>query len=407
MLAEDVPGATARITSRLTPQSLPEDDIHFLIVLSRLPGTRTAEESAQVANTLTGLHAKTETHRSSPDRNWPLRVSEMVEHLYVVDPALPDAILAGKAFGRPEHSLFVIAMPGPRREAGARGLLAQLNAQGEEATWTSELVTALSVLPDDEILSGLRERWQDYNLREGIVRRLALKPHAEDRGRFVEALAWPQSQVVATAAKALCGLSAPGNASEIATAMSALRQVGDRPEEHDVRSAVSSLLAHWTAEQPAASEDTASLYRAWLQWFTKRYPEDAARLNGLATPDGQAWESRLGEIDWSRSDSERGKQVFEKLSCQRCHRGAGKLGPDLAGAAARFSLEDLFKAIIEPSRDVAPLYRTTTVVTRSGHTYHGLLVYDSSDGLLVQTDPDTTVRVAGDDLASMHPGASR
>jgi putative membrane-bound dehydrogenase-like protein len=404
MLAEESPGATVGITSQITSRSLPEDDIHFLIVLSRLPGLRTPDETARVAKALVGLHPKLEVNRSSPDRNWPVRVGEMAESLYVADPALAEAILAEEAFGRPEHSLFVTAMSGSLREIGARRLLARVDAQGKDVPWTPELVTALAVLPDEEILPRLRERWDDYALREPVVRRLALTPHVEDRGRLIEALSSPQPNVIAAAAKALCIFSSPADATEIAAALAALRQCGDGREERQVRSELSSLLTHWTGERPMAASDEAALYRAWLGWFTQTYPEAAARLAGLTSVDGQAWKNRLASVNWSNCDSQRGQQLFEKLACHRCHRGAGKLGPDLAGAAARFSLEDLFVEIVEPSRNVAPLYRTSTVTTRSGHIYRGLLVYHSSDGLLLQTDPDTTIRVAGADVASVQPG---
>src|SRR5262249_26262013 len=154
-------------------------------------------------------------------------------------------------------------------------------------------------------------------------------------------------------------------------------------------------------ETPDNSGDSpAAVYGPWFAWFEKHYPTEAQKLSGFAAAEGQAWRDRLAGVDWGAGVSERGKRTVEKMSCHRCHRGAGKLGPDLAGAADRFSIEDLFAAIIDPERDIAPLYRTTAVTTRSGHTYQGLLVYESSDGLLIQTDADTTVRVAGDDVAN-------
>ena len=70
----------------------------------------------------------------------------------------------------------------------------------------------------------------------------------------------------------------------------------------------------------------------------------------------------------------------------------------MAGAAGRFTRDDLFAAIVEPSRNVAPLYRTTLMTTRSGKTHLGLVVYESPDGTLLQTSPDNTVRITGDDL---------
>jgi putative heme-binding domain-containing protein len=59
----------------------------------------------------------------------------------------------------------------------------------------------------------------------------------------------------------------------------------------------------------------------------------------------------------------------------------------------RFSRADLFTAILRPSKDVPPRYRTTAVTTRDGKLYQGLIVYEAADGLLLQTGPAATVRL--------------
>jgi putative heme-binding domain-containing protein len=67
----------------------------------------------------------------------------------------------------------------------------------------------------------------------------------------------------------------------------------------------------------------------------------------------------------------------------------------LTGAATRFSREDLFAAIVDPNKEVAPLYQTTEVVTDEGQVYNGLVVYESPDTTMLQTGPDTIIRVGG------------
>ena len=116
-----------------------------------------------------------------------------------------------------------------------------------------------------------------------------------------------------------------------------------------------------------------------------------------------AWQQRLAGIDWAAGDPQRGLRVFEKRACHRCHAGSGRLGPSLAGAAARFSRDDLFTAIIDPSKDVAPLYHTVSVVTHDGQSYHGLAVYESSQAVLLQVSAETTLRFAGEEIAAMRP----
>ena len=77
----------------------------------------------------------------------------------------------------------------------------------------------------------------------------------------------------------------------------------------------------------------------------------------------------------------------------------GAFGPDLAGVGGRFSRADLFTAILQPSRDVPPRYRATVVTTEDGKVYQGLIVYEATDGVLLQTGQGTTVRVAGSQIA--------
>ena len=67
------------------------------------------------------------------------------------------------------------------------------------------------------------------------------------------------------------------------------------------------------------------------------------------------------------------------------------------------SREDLFAAIVDPNKEVSPTFQTTRVVTTSGLVYYGLLVYESPEATLLQTAPDTTVRIIGAERSVMQP----
>src|SRR5262249_2797620 len=77
-----------------------------------------------------------------------------------------------------------------------------------------------------------------------------------------------------------------------------------------------------------------------------------------------------------------------------CHSGAAALGPDLAGVTGRFSRNDLFTAILQPSKDVSPRYRTTQLTTAKGQVYQGIIVYEAVDSVILQTGPGPAVRLA-------------
>jgi putative heme-binding domain-containing protein len=86
--------------------------------------------------------------------------------------------------------------------------------------------------------------------------------------------------------------------------------------------------------------------------------------------------------------------VHVKAGCAACHSGATALGPDLRGVAGRFSRADLFTAIVQPSKDVAPRYRTTQLTTAGGKIYQGIIVYEAVDSVLLLTGPGQSVRIA-------------
>jgi putative heme-binding domain-containing protein len=236
---------------------------------------------------------------------------------------------------------------------------------------------------------------------------LAKRAQPEDRTRLVESLASPQASVIEAAAESLANSDSSASVDEIAIAVGALRQSCGSPEPRKVRKALADLLAHWTNEQFAIDDnkrtDARIAYEPWFAWFAAAHPDAAKKQASASTIDLAALKARLAGVQWDQGDVARGRIVFEKRACQRCHIGGGKLGPSLGGAVSRFSADDLFTAIADPNKDVAPLYQTTQVVTRSGQVHTGLLVYDSAEQVLVQIGPDTTVRIEGADVASKQP----
>ena len=455
MLEADVPGLPERVTAKLTDTSTPQDDLHYLFALTRIGGPRPQKVTAATAAALVGLHGKLAARGEFVSRTWPLRVSEAFGELCRRDPNLSRAVAEALAFGLPEHAMFVLAMPEVDRPAAARRLLAAVaakragdgvdaNAEADDAdadsstTWTTELVQALACLPDDELFPILRRRSDDPNLRNAIVLVLARAPQAEDAERFIAALDSFERDVVKKSATALAALPnvAPtaivptlraldrSIRDDVQTALAAASRLNGKSKSNDrdassagsaTRSQLVALIERIADRKFAIDEqgvDAAQLgetYKQLFDWFRAAHPAEAAALEQSTTVDLAAWRTRLAAVDWSAGNSEAGRAVFERQSCHRCHRGGerrgnDRLGPDLAGAAARFSREDLFAAIVDPSRNVAPLYHTTIITTRDGRVFQGLIVYESPDGTLLQTGPDTSVRITGDELASQRGG---
>jgi len=396
MLSADSNGLLERVTAKLTYTSPVEEDIHFLMVAARLPGPRPREVSQRVASIVAALHHKLRNDKKEPSRFWPVRVADMFTRLLERDPALAAATQTSVPnFSLAEHALFVERFDKSEQPAAARLLV---GARG----WTAELVTLLGILPDAELFPALRQRWSHTSLQDAILRVLARSPQAEDRARFVSALGSFQPAVVELAAKSLAKLDGEASPKELAAALASLRRHCAAPREKAARTALADLLAKWSGQAIAVTEsgDLVKAYAPWSEWFAKAHPATAKELLS-GDEDTAAFLKRLPAIAWDSGDAKRGQQLYEERMCHRCHSTSTRIGPDLTGVASRLSREDLFLAILDPSRDISPTYLPKLLTTKSGATYTGFMVYDAPTAKLVQTGPDTTVRLTGDEVTSV------
>jgi putative heme-binding domain-containing protein len=354
---------------------------------------------------LARLHPKMQRGTMYVSRNWPLRVGEAVSELIRHDPMLPAAILAREEFSIPIQATLARPLPLEAQQAAARKLIQAIQNSAGELRWTDELVAITASLPDEEAFAALRNAWDDFAMQGAIVAVLARSPQPLDRSRFVESLASVQATTTELAATALEKLGGFAEEPELIAAFTAFRQACLTPEQKTLRQELVKLLTTWTRQTIAVDDpgkgEIAPLYQPWFDWLALAHPGAAAKIAASATIDVAVWQERLVQIDTLSGDALRGRLVFERKACLKCHAGTSPLGPDLAGSAGRLSRADLLAAIVDPSKDVSPLYQTTQVVTGSGKVVTGLIIYESPDATLVQTDPDNTVRVAGDEIVAM------
>lgn len=395
MLSANAPGLLERVSAKLTDHSPVEDGIHFLMVAARLQGPRSLEVSIRVARTVAGLQHKMLADKKEPSRFWPVRVADMFSRLLERDAKLDAALVASPNFGLPDHALFAQRFEKSEQLDAARRLLAA-------PQWTSELITFLAVLPDAELFPALRQQWPHATLQDAIIRALARNPQPDDRARFVAALGSFQPAIVELAAKSLARLEGEASPTELAAALTSLHRHCAAPREKAARNALAELLAKWSSQSITVTEtgDLAKVYAPWFEWFAKAHPATAKELLG-GDEDTAAFLKRLPAVAWDSGDAKRGQQLYEERMCHRCHSTSTRIGPDLTGVASRLSREDLFIAILDPSRDISPTYLPKLLTTKSGTTYTGFLVYDAPTAKLVQTGPDTTVRLTGDEVTSV------
>jgi putative heme-binding domain-containing protein len=95
----------------------------------------------------------------------------------------------------------------------------------------------------------------------------------------------------------------------------------------------------------------------------------------------------LNELDHGRS-YEAGARLFKELGCSQCHKfagGGGGAGPDLSGVAKKRSSRELLESIVEPSKQIAPEFATTMVVTSDGKSIEGRIGQEDDQKLVLHT----------------------
>jgi putative heme-binding domain-containing protein len=386
VLEDDHPDTLAKFSRMVTVDSDPVEDIHYLIVLARLKGPRSGALTAHTAAALLALDSKLAKLHWNRDAHWPLRVAEIHAALARKDPRLNPGLLDHRDFGRPDHVLFVQA-PGFNRTRAAAVFLAHAR-KNKNYEWNPALVELVGMLPGSQARPLLRQLWDRGGLEEAILAVLAQQPETADREKYVEGLQSPQLATVRRCLAALEKLPVKKDGATTLALVQALRRLPDGKVERAVAVQLAKYLHKLTGRSKFGTNKD-----GWATWFVRTYPNLGSRLGNEEGVDVAGWAKRLSGLDWSQGHSERGRKVFFKANCASCHSRAQALGPDLTGVGGRFSRNDLFTAILQPSKDVSPRYRTTQITTADGKVYQGMIVYEAVGSVLLQTGPGKTIRL--------------
>ena len=263
--------------------------------------------------------------------------------------------------------------------------------------WTPATVGLLVASPPwqtERTQKLLRHLWDRPGLEDAVIRALAILPDPADRGKFIVGLKSLDSELVRISAHAIASLPPDAKTEVYVQAVKALRRFPDDKANAAVRKELVALLQKYSGEKIGADA------KAWTAWVVKNDPATEKPLNASDGYDAAAWGKRLAGIEWGKGDAERGRVAFTKATCAACHDGGRAVGPSLLGISKRFGRDDLLTAILQPSKDVSPRYRPTRVVTNDDKAYTGIIIYEATDGVILQTGADTTVRIAGANIAS-------
>ena len=103
-------------------------------------------------------------------------------------------------------------------------------------------------------------------------------------------------------------------------------------------------------------------------------------------------------------DKKTGKTIFNthlQAQCVRCHRvgdTGSTVGPNLLGIAKKRDAAYLLRAIVTPSADIEPNYRSVVVVLASGKSLPGIKVRETDDELVIADSQGKEITIAKDDI---------
>ncbi|HVR85335.1 MAG TPA: PVC-type heme-binding CxxCH protein [Planctomycetota bacterium] len=407
-MLEDGDDETVKKTaSFLSDKSPASEDVHYLAVLSRLRGQWPAELPGMIAHTLLRLNRKLDGQDQRNKQTWSLRLAELTSLFVLHDERTAEELLRHPLLISPDHVSVAVALGGEFRMKAARQFLEAVK-RDPVFPWSESLLELLDLLPPEETLHVLRGQGTNLGLRDAIILRLGRVPMKEDRDLYLGGVEAANSKVVSVSLDALSAIGQEGTPSQLLPCLRLLRRLNQEPKEVALRSKVAGLIGPALGFASAIQEegnDPIALKRAYqplFEEFLRRNPGLRSELDGR----GEDLTVLLKDVPWDKGDRARGEALFRARGCQTCHAVQGALGPNLAGAASRFSREDLFEAITNPSKDVAPAYRTTSFQLKDGQVHTGIIAFESAEGYIVQTGATSTVRINSSDVAAMRPSAT-
>jgi putative membrane-bound dehydrogenase-like protein len=410
MLEDDDKRTPTALVNFITERSDASSDFHYLACLGRVRAS-VPENSTRIANAILGLDRKLGGQETRVKQNWNARLLEVVQQLIRREPTIGDALLRHPQFVTPANVFLTAAFDGQRKFNVARAFL---NAARTNPNFpmSSELIALFAMLTTDEVLPLYRRHWGNIALRDEMLPRFAEHPVPADRDKFLASFGSPQPSILKASVAALAKLPPDPTGTNLVAPLRLLNRAVLQPTEQALRAELVALLStslkqQFKIEEPADVNDAVALRKAYqpiFDYIASKYPGLVRAISAEDNDDPLKWNGIWRVVPWTKGNATRGTAIFAQRGCAACHGGANAIGPDLAGVAQRMSPEDLMNAIVFPSRDIAPPYRTTTFRLRNGESYTGIVAFESADGWLVQTGAGTTARVNSADVISQQPG---
>ena len=320
-------GLLAKVVGRITAESDPVEDVHWMLIAGRINAARSAETRAGLATALLQLEAKITKRSLLIDSHWDEQVAEIYAALVERDEELPAAVLKSPGFGRPAHVQYVSAMPIESLPIAIGAFATQINADSDYA-WNGEIVFLLSRSEDAEIQKLVRSKFDDHALRGAVLLSISDQVQADDRPLFVAALEHSPTEVLETCLDCLLQLPPNQEADEQIALARMLRRVGPGRAERKLRNkAMERLAANNGVTFEYSTDDNAPTpMDRWVAYVEEKFPAQFAMQSGHSV-DAATIAEMLKQTEWTNGDAGRGRKLFETRQCTQCHSGRGAVGP--------------------------------------------------------------------------------
>lgn len=376
---------------QITRDSDPDDDIHYLICLTRSMQNPQTGELTQLVDGLMGVRQKIESRQLNVDRHWPIRMRELVRAM-IREFNVSEMIATHQDLAKPENFYLVEVLSKAEKEIAQIQLADYVLENPDQIT--PQQIGFLAEAPSNIFCGLIRAYGNDREFIDPVVRSLARNPIQEDREVFLRGLRSVNRNTWRLSAIGLRKLKSQA-ANDALLIYRKLVALGDDQADERVRKELVRFLADRYREQGQALAEFD--LEQWQTLLAKVHPEEFAQVQDQLSSGSKVFE-RLKELDSSTGDVERGRAVFARLSCAKCHDGGDRLGPSLAGISNRFSEQDILDAIVNPDRQIPKRYRAEKILTIDGDYYYGSVVYESADGLVLTDRQNNTLRIQQEDI---------
>lgn len=395
-----------QMLEQITPESSPQLDIHILAAVAHSKATQGGEGDqadsksrmrAKLVSSILGVQPKITKLKMNQDRNWEPRFKEIVLQLFQPDDQMSVELV--KQGIKTREQIFLFQFVSSEEKIKAIDRFIETISQDEELELDSDLARLLASTSHSPHWELLRRSFDTATVRDTIIELLARKPYEADRAKFVAGLASPQVKTVRIAAQSLLKLNATQNPTEQFALLNAIERISPDKEGYAAREWIMRVLQQNMGRSfgfvfgSEGYEAQSIVTGKWRNHLEKAFPEEAKKQKAASGFNQAEFAKKMFDVDWDSGDVQRGMKLYTSLTCAKCHGNRNRLGPDLAGVTKRFSKEDLFRAIADPSFQVPSRYQTTLFETNDGNLISGIIIYDSVDGVLLRDSDNKTVRI--------------